>query len=90
MKIIFNQSIRSIDRPSGAAHIVIAAMLFTFIVMAAMTVDVAYMQLIRTELRTATEAAAKAGVEALIRTQNATAAKAAAVQYGLSVPSCVG
>ena len=48
------------------------------------------MQLIRTELRTATDAAAKAGVEALIRTQNATAAKAAAVQYGLSVPSCVG
>ncbi len=81
MKIIFNQSIRSIDRPSGAAHILIAAMLFTFIVMAAMTVDVAYMQLIRTELRTATDAAAKAGVEALIRTQNATAAKAAAVQY---------
>ena len=56
-------------------------MLFTFLVLTAMTVDIAYMQLVRTELRTATDAAAKAGAEALVRTQDANAAKAAAVQY---------
>jgi Flp pilus assembly protein TadG len=65
----------------GAAHVLIAAMLFTFVMVAAMTVDFAYMQLIRTELRTATDAAAKAGAEALARTQDGNAAKAAAVQY---------
>ncbi|MFN9721150.1 MAG: vWA domain-containing protein [Planctomycetota bacterium] len=65
----------------GAAHILIAAMLLPFIVTAALLVDFSYMQLIRTELRTASDAAAKAGAEALIRTQSTTAAKAAAVQY---------
>ena len=81
MKVISCPRDRSIHQRSGAAHILIAAMLFTFIIMAAMTVDIAYMQLIRTELRTATDAAAKAGAEALVRTQNGNAAKAAAVQY---------
>lgn len=71
----------SVHQRHGAAHVLIAAMLFTFIVMAAMTVDFAYMQLIRTELRTATDAAAKAGAEALARTQNGPAAKAAAIRY---------
>jgi Flp pilus assembly protein TadG len=56
-------------------------MLLTFIIIAAMTVDFAYMQLIRTELRTAADAAAKAGAEALARTQNGDQARAAAVQY---------
>ncbi len=65
----------------GAAHVLIAAMLFTFIVAAAIMVDFSYMQLIRTELRTATDAAAKAGAEALVRTQDVNAAKTAAVQY---------
>ena len=81
MKMISNPSTPSSDQRSGAAHILIAAMLFTFLVVAAMTVDTAYMQLIRTELRTATDAAAKAGAEALVRTQDGNAAKAAAVQY---------
>lgn len=65
----------------GAAHVLIAAMLFTFVVTAALMVDFSYMQLIRTELRTATDAAAKAGAEALVRTQDTNAAKTAAVQY---------
>ncbi len=74
---------RTTDRTSrrGAAHVLIAAMLFAFIVTAAMTVDFAYMQLIRTELRTATDAAAKAGTEALARTEDVNQAKAAAVAY---------
>ena len=45
----------------GAAHILITVMLLAFLVTGAMAIDFAYMQLIRTELRTATDAAAKAG-----------------------------
>ncbi|MCA9066790.1 MAG: VWA domain-containing protein [Planctomycetaceae bacterium] len=78
---------RSGKRPSGspqrrgAAHVLIAAMLIVFVIVAALTVDVAYMQLIRTELRTATDAAAKAGAEALVRTQDERQAVQAAIQY---------
>lgn len=70
-----------IDSRRGAAHVLIAAMLLVFLIAAAMSIDFAYMQLVRTELRTATDAAAKAGAEALARTQDANAAKAAAVAY---------
>jgi Ca-activated chloride channel homolog len=81
MKRLFQFQCRTEDQRHGAAHVLIAAMLFTFVLVAAMTVDFAYMQLIRTELRTATDAAAKAGAEALARTQDGNAARAAAVQY---------
>jgi len=70
-----------IDNRRGAALVLVAAMLLVFLIAAAMSVDFAYMQLVRTELRTATDAAAKAGAEALARTQDANAAKAAAVAY---------
>ncbi|APZ96394.1 vWA domain-containing protein [Fuerstiella marisgermanici] len=43
-------------------------------------VDVAFMQLARTELRAAADAAAKAGAEALVRTQSETDAAAAAIR----------
>lgn len=69
------------ERRRGAAHVLVAAMMMVFIVAAALTVDVSYMQLIRTELRTATDAAAKAGAEALTRTQDEATAKAEAVRY---------
>ncbi|MCA9061467.1 MAG: VWA domain-containing protein [Planctomycetaceae bacterium] len=65
----------------GAAHVLIAAMVMVFLVTAALTVDVAYMQLVRSELRSATDAAAKAGAEALVRTQSEDAAISAAVNY---------
>lgn len=65
----------------GASAVLIAAMLVVFLIAGAITVDFAYMQLIRTELRTATDAAAKAGAEALARTQNANLARQAAVDY---------
>ena len=81
MKMSFRLQARSVQQRYGAAHVLIAAMLFAFLLIAAMSVDIAYMQLIRTELRTATDAAAKAGAEALARTQDGNAAKAAAVQY---------
>ena len=68
-------------RRSGVAHILIAVMLFTFVVTAALTVDVAYMYLIRTELRVATDAAAVASAEALSRTESEAEAVLAAKQY---------
>ena len=65
----------------GAAHVAISAMLFTFFIFVGLTVDFAYMQLIRTELRITADAAAKAGCESLVRTQDGDTAKNAAVQY---------
>ena len=65
----------------GSATMLITVMMFVFVVTAAITVDYAYMQLVRTELRAATDAAAKAGAEALSRTQNTCSAKDEAVRY---------
>ena len=48
----------------------IAVMLFTFVATAALTVDISYMHLVKAELRAATDAAAKAGAEALARTED--------------------
>lgn len=81
MKQILLMNRRRFDNRRGAALVLIAAMLLVFLIAAAMSIDFAYMQLVRTELRTATDAAAKAGGEALARTQDANAAKAAAVAY---------
>ena len=53
MKMSFRLQARSVQQRYGAAHVLIAAMLFAFLLIAAMSVDIAYMQLIRTELRTA-------------------------------------
>ena len=56
-------------------------MLIALLTVSALAIDFAYIQLVRTELRTATDSAAKAGAEALARTQDANAARTAAVQY---------
>ncbi len=70
------------ERPRrGAAIVLISVMLFALAIIAAMGIDYAYMQLIRTELRSATDSAAKAGAEALARTQNVTDARNAAMQF---------
>lgn len=66
---------------SGVSAILIVAMLFVFVVSAALTVDISYMQLVRTELRAATDAATKAGAEALQRTEDQDEALRAAQQY---------
>ena len=63
----------------GAMLPLLAAMIMGFLVMEAFSVDVAYMQLVRTQLRVATDAAAKAGAEALARTQTESAGRAAAI-----------
>ncbi len=62
--------------------VILPFMAIGIIMLLAMTmisVDVAYMQLVRTELRAASDAAAKAGAEALARTQTTTAAVTAAM-----------
>jgi len=62
--------------------VLIGMMLIVFLVMVVFAVDVSYMQLTRSELRAASDAAAKAGAEALRRTQDPTKAVSAAMAYG--------
>lgn len=65
----------------GVSLVVIVSLMVVFAVMAAIMIDYAYMQQIRTEMRTMTDAAAKAGAEALARTENVEEARAAAIRY---------
>ena len=59
----------------GAMLVLIAICLPLLIIMAAFAVDVAWMQLARTELRTATDSAARAGAKELSLKQDANAAR---------------
>ncbi len=63
----------------GAMLVLVAVVIVALLAMTMFTVDVAYMQLVRTELRAATDASAKAGMEALRRTQDTEAAIDAAI-----------
>jgi Ca-activated chloride channel family protein len=63
----------------GAMLVLISAFLVVVLAMTLFTVDVAYMQLTRSELRASTDAASKAGAEALRRTKNPNAARQAAI-----------
>ncbi|MCA9263302.1 MAG: VWA domain-containing protein [Planctomycetales bacterium] len=69
----------SIKKRRGVSLVVVAISLPVFLFMALMAVDIAYMQLARTEHRSATDAAAKAGAEALSRTGDKDEAIAAAI-----------
>lgn len=62
----------------GAILVLIAVILPVFALMAAYAVDVAWMQLVRTELRTATDSAARAGAKTLSLSQDQDTARAAA------------
>ena len=62
----------------GAMVILILFMLVAFLVMVVFSVDVAYMQLVRTQLRSATDAAAKAATDTLSATEDTNQAAAAA------------
>jgi len=68
-------------RRAGSTLALIAIMLSVFAILAAFTIDFAYMGLVQTELRIATDAATKAGVEALSRTEDIATARQAAVNY---------
>ena len=50
--------------------VLIAALLSVMLILVVFTTDVAYMQLVRTQLHVSTDAAAKAGMEALARTES--------------------
>ncbi len=58
--------------------VLVACMLLVLLVMAIFSIDVAYMHLTRVQLRTATDASARAGAEALSRLQSEAEASAAA------------
>ncbi|MBL4884858.1 MAG: VWA domain-containing protein [Planctomycetaceae bacterium] len=58
----------------GAMLVLIATMMSMFMIALVFTVDVAYMQLVRTELRVSADASAKAGMEALVRTEKTSSA----------------
>ena len=75
---------QSLKERRGAMLVPMAAMMFAFVAMCAFTVDVAWMQLIRTELRTSIDSAAKAGAEALARDQSTLSARVAAKYYARS------
>src|SRR6476469_2755145 len=63
------------DSRRGAMMVLIAVCLPLCIIMAAFAVDVAWMQLVRTELRTSTDAAARAGAKQLSLAQDTTSAR---------------
>ena len=64
----------------GAMLFLICALMIVFVALTALSVDVAYMHLTRTQLRAATDAAARGGGEALSRLQSTDAAREAANQ----------
>ena len=68
---------RTADR-TGAMLVLIAFTLPLVVIMVAFAVDVAWMQLVRTELRTATDAASRAGAKQLSLQQDQAAARVAA------------
>lgn len=76
---------RNSRRQRRGAMIVLAAVTFVILIAAAaFSLDVAYMHMVRAELRTATDAAARAGAETLTRTQNDALAVQAAIRAGNS------
>ena len=62
------------NQRTGAMLPLIAVVMIIMIIGAVFSVDISYMHMVRAELRTATDAAAKAGAEALARTQDPDAA----------------
>lgn len=64
---------------AGAVLVFLVIGIVMLLAMAMITVDVASMQLTRTELRAASDSAAKAGAESLLRTQNLENARTAAM-----------
>ncbi|MCU0718911.1 MAG: VWA domain-containing protein [Pirellula sp.] len=65
----------------GAMVILMAVVMILLFIGAIFSVDTAYMHMVRAELRTATDAAARAGASTLSRTQDAAPARTAAVTY---------
>jgi len=66
------------SRP-GAVVMLVTFFLVVFVAMGAFSIDAAYMQLVKTQLRAATDSAAKAGTAALVKGQSDAGAKSAAI-----------
>ena len=67
------------NRRTGVMLILIGLCIPIVLIFAAYSINIAWMQLTRTELRTATDAAARAGSRTLSLTQTAAAARTAAI-----------
>ncbi|WP_339743471.1 VWA domain-containing protein [uncultured Rubinisphaera sp.] len=65
----------------GAMIVFLAAMMSLFMIAVIFTVDVAYMQMVKTDVRIAADVSAKAGVEALLRTESTATAEASAKRF---------
>lgn len=63
----------------GVVLVLVAVLMIVVIAIALFSIDVAYMMMVRTQLRAATDAAAKAATEALNRTQSGSQAVTAAI-----------
>ena len=82
MRSICHSTVSCSESPRrGAVMVFMVAGIVMLLAMVMMSVDVATMQLTRTELRAASDAAAKAGAESLLRTQDKTQAVNAALAY---------
>ncbi len=75
-RLPFLKTRRLAKQRRGAMLVLICVMIIAFLVTVAFSVDIAYMNLVKSELRSATDAAAKAAAETLARTQDVTAATA--------------
>lgn len=75
---------RSPRRRRGAIVVLVALLLTVFVGTAAFSVDIAYMQLVRVQLRAASDAAANAAVEAMGRTKSSSAGQSIAIQVAAS------
>ena len=77
-KSAFRRSALPESHRRGAVIPLLAVLMVVFLAMVAFAVDIAYMELARTELRVSTDAAARAAGEALTRLQDLNLAKQAA------------
>ena len=74
---------RANDR-KGAMIVLVVLVIIILLVGAVFCIDVSYMHMVRAELRTATDASARAGAEALARTQKKSKAIDAAIDIAAS------
>lgn len=83
MRIGDKRRLRNRQRRRGAMLAMLAVLMVAFMVVAALTIDIAHLRLARTELRTATDAAAKAAAVNLARTSDPVLAR----QWGAEIAS---
>lgn len=70
----------SLNHRRGTVTVLVAALMIGFVAMVAISIDMAYLHMARTELRAATDAAAKAASVTLSQTQDITAARNSGIQ----------